>query len=138
MAAQAPPSQEHAGLFSRAVDWVLSRGWCVTEPARLSKGELDLLAADLGLTQADLLDVLPRGPDNRLLMDRMMRARGLDPEAVRRSGAAPMRDLELTCTRCASSGRCSRDLEAGTAAEKAAIYCDNTEVFDELLARGKG
>jgi len=127
-------SDSSPNLLSRAVDWLVARGWRSREVSYLSVSDLNLLAMDLGVTRADLLDVLPRGPDKQRLMDRMMQARGLDPDRVRRMGGAMVRDMELTCSRCASSGRCRRDLEAGVAAASAPLYCGNTEVFDELLA----
>ncbi|MGE0224881.1 MAG: DUF6455 family protein [Acetobacteraceae bacterium] len=121
------------GLLARAADWFATRGWLQGANPRLSDSDLQMIANDLGVTEADLLDVLPRAPDSSLLMDRMMEARGLHPDQVRGSSAALVRDLELTCTRCSAKRRCQHDLKAGTAAESCHEYCGNAEIFDELL-----
>lgn len=122
-----------AGLLNRVIDWFVDRGWRGGDTSQLSGHDLQLLASDLGVTEADLMDVLPRGPDNRLLMDRMMLARGMDPDKVRRMGVALVRDLELTCTRCRSTSRCGRDLAEGTAADTCHEYCGNADSFDWIM-----
>ena len=124
------------GMLGRALDWLQTRMQARREFEGLTGMDLELMAGDLGVTQADLLDILPRGPDNSLLMDQMMVQRGLDPNTVRLHVAALMRDMELTCSRCQSVGRCRRDLAAKTAAEHCHEYCGNAEVFDELIEEG--
>jgi len=129
----AKPYSDGTGLLGRAFDWFAARGWLQGANPRLSDTDLEMIANDLGVTQADLLDVLPRAPDSSLLMDRMMAARGLNPDQVRGSSSALVRDLELTCTRCNAKRRCERDLKAG-AAEHCHEYCGNAEMFDGMLA----
>lgn len=123
-------------MFSRALDWL--KAWTVggDNLSAFSQSDLQSMANDLGVTQADLLDVLPRGTDNSLLMDRMIRARGLDPAVLRRQFGPLVRDLEITCTRCHAVSRCRRELANGEAAEHCHEYCGNAETFDELLASG--
>jgi hypothetical protein len=128
--------QHHEGLMARALDWLFVRGGARHAPAPLSDADLRYMASDLGITVADLIDVLPRAADHTLLMDRMMQARGLDPQAVRRMPAALVRDLEMTCTRCTAARRCRRDLEAGAAAVNCHDYCGNADTFDAIL-RGR-
>lgn len=120
--------------LGRALDWIKARLAQDSELATLSRFDLDYMAADLGITEADLRDVLPRAADNSLLMDTMMRARGLDPAVVRASCAALMRDLELTCTRCGAATRCRNELAEGTAVAHCHEYCGNAETFAALLA----
>ena len=124
---------EEPGLLARVFDWIKERTARQEELGRLSRGDLAAMASDLGLSEADLRDVLPRSADNTLLMDRMMQARGLDPEAVRHSFASLVRDLELTCTRCGAVGRCRRELESGTAATHCHEFCLNADTLDDLL-----
>ncbi len=126
-------NQHNDGLMARALEWLLARGGAKAAPTYLSESDLRYMANDLGITQADLLDVLPRAADNSLLMDRMMRARGLNPDEVRRMPAAIVRDLELTCSRCADARRCRRDLNAGSADANCHDYCGNAETFDAML-----
>jgi rRNA maturation endonuclease Nob1 len=126
------PNAEN-GLLARAFDWIRERARRTEELASLTQADLDFMASDLGITQADLLDVLPRAADDSYLMDRMMEARGLDPEKVRRNLGALVRDMELVCTRCRDTGVCRRDLRNGTAEEHCHEYCANAETIDEIL-----
>ncbi|MGE0418844.1 MAG: DUF6455 family protein [Acetobacteraceae bacterium] len=131
--AQTTQQQRDHGLVARALDWLFARGGAAGTPLHMSDADLRYMANDLGISVADLMDVVPRAPDNTVLMDRMMRARGLDPAAIRRMPAALVRDLEMTCTRCGDTGRCRRDLDAGTAAANCHAYCGNAVTFDAIL-----
>lgn len=124
-------SAEHS-LFIRAIEWIRAYAARQQELNSLSRDDIEVMASDLGLSTADLCDVLPRGADNTALMESMLRARGLDPEQVRSSLTPLLRDLELTCTRCAATGRCRRELQAGTAAQHAGEFCGNADTIGEL------
>jgi hypothetical protein len=128
------PARSEPGLLARALDWIKARAARDSELAGLSRTDIAALAADLGLSEADFRDVLPRTEDNSRLMDRMILARGLDPAMLRHRLAALMRDLELTCTRCPDTARCRRELDAGTAATQCHAYCLNADTFDDLVA----
>lgn len=121
------------GLLGRMVDWIADRLRASRELAELSGADVHEMAADLGLSEDELRAVLPRAADNTRLMDGMMRARGLDPDWVRRLSAALMRDLELTCTRCPNPARCRAELRVGTAAANSREFCANAGTFDALL-----
>jgi len=127
------PAHDEPGLLARALDWIKAFHARQDELGRLSRDDIAVMATDLGLSEHDLCDVLPRGTDNTLLMDRMLLARGLDPEAVRRSLTPLLRDLELNCTRCAATGRCRRELQAGTAAARCHDFCPNADTIDDML-----
>lgn len=126
-------AHEEPGLLARALDWLRAYNARQQELGRLSHDDLEIMASDLGMSPSDLCDVLPRGSDNTLLMDGMLQARGLDPDEVRRSLTPLLRDLELACTRCAATGRCRRELQAGTAAQHAHEFCPNADTIDDLL-----
>ena len=128
------PVRDDPGLLARALDWIKAFHARQAELGRLSRDDIAVMATDLGLSESDLCDVLPRNTDNTPLMDGMLRARGLDPDAVRRSLTPLLRDLELSCTRCAATGRCRRELQAGTAAEHCHDFCPNADSIDDLLA----
>jgi len=122
------------GVIARCCDWVKARFERGDDPYTMSRDELALMASDLGITEYDLREVLPKAADNSLLMDRMMLARGLDPDRIRKLWGGLTRDLELTCCRCGATARCRAELTLGLAAENAHEYCGNAETFDELLA----
>ena len=124
-------------LFARALDWIKARVARNDELALMSRADLQLLASDIGVTEADLRDIAPRIGDHSDLMDQMMRARGLDPTAARRAFGGVVRDMEVTCARCWDSGVCRQELEAGTAGAHSHEFCANAGVINDLLqARG--
>ena len=72
------------GLLGRVLDWVQEHIPQGSEIATLSREELRRIGEDLSLADSDLLAMSTAGRDNTVLMERMMRARGLDPDIVRR------------------------------------------------------
>jgi uncharacterized protein DUF6455 len=62
-----------------------------------------------------------------------MRARGLDPEEMRRGFSMALRDAERVCSGCRNTGRCRRELDAGTAAAHCHEFCPNAATFDYLV-----
>jgi hypothetical protein len=123
-----------SNLLVRAFDWLKARAIRDNELAAMSHADLEFLATDIGCTEADLRQVVPRIGDHSELMDRMLQARGLDPASVRHAFAAVIRDMEVTCARCRESGVCRRELDAGTAGTRSLGFCPNAETIDELLA----
>lgn len=132
------PSADAPGLLARALDWIKAYNARQQELGLLSNDDVVLMASDLGLSRAELCDILPRGADNTRLMDRMLLARGLDPDKVRRSLTPLLRDMELACTRCTATGRCRRELQAGSAAEHCHDFCANADTIDDLLEETAG
>jgi len=65
--------------------------------------------------------------------DTVQRTAPQSPAQVRLSFATLMRDVERVCSRCRSTGRCRRELDAGTAAAHAHEYCPNAGTFDDLI-----
>ncbi len=129
----AEPALANPGLLGRVLDWLRARCGAGGELATMSRDEIRDLASDLSLSEGDLLALSASLADNTVLMEGMMRARGFDPAQVRRSFGTLMRDLERVCSRCRSTGRCRRELDAGTAAAHAHEYCPNAGTFDDLI-----
>lgn len=127
-------SQSLQGLLGRTLDWIKARAIRDNELAAMSRDDLGYLASDLGLSEADLRGVIPIVADHSELMDQMMRARGLDPDTVRRSFTTLVRSMEVACTHCADVRTCRRELAANTAAAHCHEFCVNAEEMDELLA----
>jgi len=121
------------GLLGRVLDWLRDRYGGTDELAGWSRDELRLLADDLSLCEDDLVALSASMLDNNVLMERMMRARGFEPELLRQSFGTLVRDMERVCSRCRSSGRCRRELDAGMGAKHAHEYCPNAGTFDDLV-----
>lgn len=67
-------------------------------------------------------------------LNRMFVALGIDPETLRTMEVRTARDLQETCSLCASKSRCRRSLAAGTAATAYREFCPNAATLDALAA----
>lgn len=121
----------HPGLFGRVLGWMRAHVNSTSDLATLSGEELRQIASDLSLTELDLAS-LAAGADNTVLMQRMMRAHGIDPEQMTYGFATLLRDLNRVCTQCRCTGRCRRELDAGTAVKHCAEYCRNAATLEDL------
>ena len=127
------PALANPGLLGRVLDWLRARCGAGDELAAMSREEIRDLASDLSLSESDLVALSASLNDNTALMEGMIRARGFDPDQLRQSFGILLRDMEVVCTRCHATGRCLRELKAGTAAANAHEYCPNATTFDDLL-----
>jgi hypothetical protein len=127
------PALAIPGLLGRVLDWVRERCGLGDELAAMSREEIRDLASDLSLSESDLAASSASLNDNTALMEGMLRVRGFDPAQVRNSFGTLMRDVERVCSRCRSTGRCRRELDAGTAAAHAHGYCPNAGTIDDLI-----
>jgi Family of unknown function (DUF6455) len=121
------------GLIGRMLDWVRAHAGPGTDLAAFSREDLRNMADDLAIASGDMLAMSWSARDNTVLMERMMRARGLDPERMRHSFVMLLRDVERVCTQCKATGRCRRELDGGTAAAHCHDYCLNAATFDDLI-----
>lgn len=120
-------------LISRILDWIKPRLAGSHELATLSRADLDFLASDIGLTEADLRHLVPKQGDHSELMDQMMLARGLNPDVVRRLAGTLNRDMDIACARCDAVAGCRMALRTGTAAQGAGAFCPNHAIMSDLL-----
>jgi Family of unknown function (DUF6455) len=127
------PALANPGLLGRVLDWVRAKCGAGDDLTAMSREEIRDLASDLSLSEGDLVALSATLKDNTALMEGMMRARGFEPDQLRRSFGTLMRDVERVCSRCHSTGRCRRELDAGTAAAHAHEYCPNAGTFDDLI-----
>jgi hypothetical protein len=127
------PATPAASLVARILDWIKARVSQDGELAAMSHTERQLLAADIGISEAELWAITPQTSEHADLLDKMIQARGLDPELVRHIFLGAVRDMEATCARCRDVGLCRRELKAGTAGERSHGFCGNAGVIDELL-----
>lgn len=120
------------GLLKRMLDRVRAHVGSGTDLAALSHEDMRHMAADLSLSPSDLDALAAGGRDNTVLMESMIRAHGFDPERMRHAFVTLLRDMERACTQCKATGRCRRELDAGTAAAHCHDYCPNARTFDDL------
>jgi Family of unknown function (DUF6455) len=124
------------GPLGRMLAWVRVHAVPGSDLTTFSREELRHMAEDLSLAPSDLLAMSTGGRDNTVLMESMIRARGLDPDRMRYAFVTLLRDVERVCTQCKTTGRCRRELDAGTAATHCHDYCPNAGTFDDLVEYG--
>ena len=121
------------GLLGRVLDCVRAHVAPGADLATLTREDLRHIAGDLALAESAVLSLSAGAHDNTVLMERMMRARSLDPEEMRHAFSAALRDAERVCSGCRNTGRCRRELDAGTAAAHCHEFCPNAATFDYLV-----
>lgn len=102
--------------------------------ARCDRDEVMQIAHDLGVSPGELRDLASKGPDAADLVQKMLRALGVDPNELANKDPLVMRDLQRLCTNCADKGRCAHELADGTAGAHFHEFCPNAFTLDALLA----
>jgi hypothetical protein len=116
------------GTFS---DWLKHRRE-MNEIRDLNTVEFDRIASELRVSPTDLNELVRQGPHAADELPQMLRALGIDEEALARTQPLVLRDMERVCALCHSKGECVRDFAAGTAAERYEEYCPNAPTIDVL------
>lgn len=121
------------GWLSRAAHWLRLRGEAWAACRELDNcGEATRLAADFGMSLSDLRAIALRGPDGAKELCEMLKALGIDPDALDTFRPAVMRDLQHHCCLCANKAVCRDDLASGHAAETFRDYCSNSSTLETL------
>jgi hypothetical protein len=93
------------------------------------------IAGELRMSSADLEALVRAGPHAADELPKMLKALGIDKEALVRTEPLVLRDMERVCALCSQKHRCDRDLAAGTAAAHYDEYCGNAPTIDGLGPR---
>lgn len=104
------------------------------EFATVSPDELAMMARDVGVEPSQLRALSKVGTGPAKLLNRMLAALRIDPNTLKTMDMRMARDLQATCSLCASKSRCRRSLAAGTAATAYREFCPNAATFDALTA----
>jgi tRNA C32,U32 (ribose-2'-O)-methylase TrmJ len=119
------------GPFHAVAEW-FRRQARAREFDALGGEELRLMAADLRISVDDLRDAALQSEDEAALMRRMLALHGLDPARIGHEMPELMRDMTLTCARCAEKGRCAHDLDDGLEPAEAGTFCPNADAMAAL------
>ncbi len=103
---------------------------------RSPHAEVVRTASDFGATVQRLKSAAARGPLSAQLMEKMARAHGLEPAALRRADLNTVREMEEVCTFCVNRFRCAVDLADDARVAGAKAYCANAEMFGTLRVSG--
>lgn len=104
----------------------------LNELRQLNTSEFDRIAGELRVSPGDLNELVHLGPHAADELPKMLKALGIDEEALARTQPLVLRDMERVCALCQEKGQCDRDLAAGTAAGHYKGYCPNAPTIDVL------
>ncbi|WP_454618172.1 hypothetical protein [Bradyrhizobium cenepequi] len=123
-------------LIGRLTDF-LDRFRDIGEIRSLSAAEVCSVAHDLRISPAQLETLVARGPHGADELPKMLKALGIDEDAIKREEPGVLHDMTRVCALCIEKSRCNRELEAGTAALHHRDYCANTYTLDSLGTKQK-
>jgi hypothetical protein len=92
----------------------------------------EALSRDIGLSLPVLERIVARGSRAGAELPRLLRALGLDPDALARSSPEAMRQMLATCSACSVAKECRRDLEHAVARLTYQVYCPNAQTISVL------
>lgn len=116
-----PTDARADSLIARWRQWWRS----ANELGSLDRGELERMAADLGMSARELESLAAQGSDAADLLHQRMRALGITRADVERAGHSLMRDLEKSCSCCSDKAACRKDLAARPDDPTWKDYCPN-------------
>jgi uncharacterized protein YjiS (DUF1127 family) len=100
------------------------------EMAGLTQEDLVEIAADCGVTPAQLIDAVRSGPHAADELAQLLRALEIDPDVVRHSNY--FNDMQRVCSECGAKKRCRLSLASGIASLNYETYCPNAETLHDL------
>jgi transcriptional regulator with XRE-family HTH domain len=131
MTAQSKPFHPVDMLVNTFSDWLKQRRE-MNELRQLNTAEFERIASELRVSPGDLNELVRQGPHAADELPQMLKALGIDEEALARTQPLVLRDMERVCALCHHKGECIRDFAAGTAAEHYEDYCPNAPTIDVL------
>lgn len=127
--------EHHDNILGRLIDGWRKHRRVQQDRAFLSNSDavdIERMAADVGMGVDELADVIARGEDPSDLPARMMTAHGFDHDDLAAGSPLSLREINVTCSRCAQKHRCEVELDAGTAALHAEGFCPNAQLMQVL------
>ena len=118
-------------LIDRFGSWLEHRRE-IRELQDLDSDEFASIARELRITPADLDTLVRQGPHAADELPKLLKALGIDQEAIARTEPLALRDMARVCASCQQKIRCSCDLDTGVSAQHYDKYCLNTSTIDAL------
>jgi transcriptional regulator with XRE-family HTH domain len=107
----------------------------LNELHQLDRAELDRIAGDLQVSSRALEELVEKGPHSADELMGLLKALGIDQDALARTQPTVLRDMERVCALCQHKRECDQDIETGTAAERYQTYCPNASTIAEFEDR---
>jgi hypothetical protein len=100
------------------------------ELAALGGAEVERIAHDVGLTQADLAVLTSEDEDSAQLMERRLADNGIDIKTI---DPVVLRDMQRCCSQCESKEQCEHELEDKPKSAAWPSYCPNEQTMKALI-----
>jgi len=110
----------------------LNRWHAAEELAACPAGELRRIAAEVGVSGADLRQLCRNHVGPSELLPQRLNLLGLDANYLQQEMPLMFRDLARVCANCQASRRCGRDLAHGDVETGMDTYCLNGATLDAL------
>lgn len=123
--------ESHRSPFRAFADWCRR---LVAPPLPLDNAETAQIAADVGLSVADLVRVEQMGPQAADPMVHRLAAMGMNPDEVARVEPAVFHDLQRVCSFCDEKRQCQHELRRDPDGTEWKTYCPNMPTFEALKA----
>jgi hypothetical protein len=104
----------------------------INEMSRLTPGEIDRLAQDVGMNGGDFLKIATQENGTAELLQRRLKALRLDEDEIRLLSPLLLRDLQVTCSLCAAKSQCSSDMDRSDRPQGWETYCPNAGTLATL------
>jgi hypothetical protein len=106
------------------------------ELAYLSPIDIEMLAADCGLSPGQFNDMVKRGPRAADELLELMRALGIDQTKLKLRDKTSFNEMKLICAGCRRKSVCRRSIRKGTATQNYESFCNNAELLREATRNG--
>lgn len=112
--------------------WGLYRDRAETrrELASMSHADIEIYAADCGLSAGQFRDLMRRGSHTADELLEVMKALGIDEARLKAVKPGALRDMKVICAECGYKSDCRASLRKGTVARDYAKFCENAEILD--------
>lgn len=94
--------------------------------------EFELIARDLGVSTAELKNLVRLGQHSADELLKLMKVLDLDADAIACTRPHLMTDMVRVCSHCSCKRRCNRDFAAGTLAQHYSEYCRSAVALRSL------
>ena len=115
-------------------DWLKHRRE-LKEMREMDAANFGHIASELRMSSADLAALVRRGSHAADELPKMLKALGIDQEALVRTEPLVLRDMERVCSLCNHKHQCDCELAAGTAGAHYGAFCNNASTIDGLGPR---
>ncbi|MBS0245197.1 MAG: hypothetical protein JSR61_01155 [Proteobacteria bacterium] len=124
----------HGSPLRAVADWFRRR---LAAPLPLDRAETAQIAADVGLSVADLERVNQMSPHAADPMVQRLASMDMNPDEVARVEPAVFHDLQRVCSFCDDKKQCQYELRRDPDGTEWKTYCPNMPTFEALKAERK-